>query len=169
MATKQDGDMDDLVSRICPNIDFFERKKFKHKLLEYLTHVSVPVGWETCGYKLSEEHPTYKYRNRLLGNFIEKQKLDEEKQKSASLIVTKTTPEEFIEQLKQFVKEAEQNDSFSEFCESRSSALIDLFQENFKLCGVVIRKCTYNAGHCKASVLIKVRHKPQDGHSALIV
>ena len=42
MATKQDGDMDDLVSGICPNIDFFERKKFKDKLLEYLTHVSVP-------------------------------------------------------------------------------------------------------------------------------
>ena len=168
MASKQDGDMDDLVSRICPNIDFFERKKFKDKLLEYLTHVSVPVGWETYGYKLSEEHPTYKYHKRLLENFIEKQKLDEEKQKSASLIVTKTTPEEFIEQLKQFVKEAEQNDSFSEFCESRSSALIDLFQENFKLCGVVIRKCTYHAGHCKASVLIRVRHKPQDGHSALI-
>ena len=43
MATKQDGDMGDLVSRICSNIYFLERKKFKHKLLEYLTHVSVPA------------------------------------------------------------------------------------------------------------------------------
>ena len=167
MVTVQDGDIDSLVSRIYPNIDFFERRKFKDKLVEYLTHVSVPAGWETCGYRLSKEHPTYKYHKRLLENFMEEQKLEEEKQKSASLTITKTTPEEFVEQLKQFVKVAKQNDSFSEFCEARS-ALIDLFQENFKLCGVVIRKCTYNADHCKVSVLIKVPCKAQDGHSALI-
>ena len=132
MATEQDGDIDSLVSRICPGVDFFERRKFKDKLVEYLTHVSVPAGWETCGYRLSKEHPTYKYHKRLLENFIDKQKLEDEKQKSAGSTVTKTTPEVFFEQLKQFVKVEEQNDSFSEFCDSRRSALIDLFEENLK-------------------------------------
>ena len=168
MATEKDGDIDSLLCRICPDIDVFERKKFKDKLVEYLTHVSVPAGWETCGYRLSKEHPTYKYHKRLLENFIDKQKLEDEKQKSVSSTVTKTKPEVFFEQLKQFVKVEEQNDSFSEFCESRRSALLDLFEKNVKLCGVVIRKCTYNAGHCKVSVLIEVCHKAQDGHSALI-
>ena len=168
MATEKDGDIDSLLCRICPDIDVFERKKFKDKLVEYLTRVSVPAGWETCGYRLSKEHPTYKYHKRLLENFIDKQKLEDEKQKSAGSTVTKTTAEVFFEQLKQFVKVEEQNDSFSEFCDSRRSALIDLFEENLKPHGVVIRKCTYNAGHCKVSVLIEVRHKAQDGHSALI-
>ena len=168
MATEKDGDIDSLLCRICPDIDVFERKKFKDKLVEYLTRVSVPAGWETCGYRLSKEHPTYKYHKRLLENFIDKQKLEDEKQKSVSSIVTKTKPEVFFEQLKQFVKVEEQNDSFSEFCESRRSALLDLFEKNVKLCGVVIRKCTYNAGHCKLSVLIKVPRKAQNGHSELI-
>nr|XP_058942771.1 NFX1-type zinc finger-containing protein 1-like [Pocillopora verrucosa] len=168
MATEQDGDIDSLVSRICPGVDFFERRKFKDKLVEYLTHVSVPAGWETNGYRLSKKHPTYKYHKRLLENFIDKQKLEDEKQKLAGSTVTKTTPEVFFEQLKQFVKVEEQNDSFSEFCDSRRSALIDLFEENLKPHGVVIRKCTYNAGHCKLSVLIKVPRKAQDGHSELI-
>ena len=168
MATEQDGDIDSLVSRICPGVDFFERRKFKDKLVEYLTHVSVPAGSETNGYRLSKKHPTYKYHKRLLENFIDKQKLEDEKQKLAGSTVPKTTPEVFFEQLKQFVKVEEQNDSFSEFCDSRRSALIDLFEENLKLRGVVIRKCTYNAGHCKLSVLIKVPRKAQDGHSELI-
>ena len=170
MATEQDGDIDSLVSRICPGVDFFERRKFKDKLVEYLTRVSVPAGWETNGYRLSKKHPTYKYHKRLLENFIDKQKLEDEKQKLAGSTVTKTTPEVFFEQLKQFVKVEEQNDSFSEFCDSRRSALIDLFEENLKLRGVVIRKCTYNAGHCKLSVLIKVprNFKAQDGYSELI-
>ena len=140
MATEKDGDIDSLLCRICPDIDVFERKKFKDRLVEYLTHVSVPAGWETCGYRLSKEHPTYKYHKRLLENFIDKQKLEDEKQKSVSSTVTKTKPEVFFEQLKQFVKVEEQNDSFSEFCESRRSALIDLFEKNEKHHGVVIRK-----------------------------
>ena len=168
MATVQDGDIDSLVSRICPDIYRLKRSKFKDKLVEHLTHVSVPDGWETCGYRLSEEHPTYKYHRRLLENFIDKQKLEDEKQKSAGSTVIKTTPEVFFEQFKQFVKEAKQNGSFPEFCEQRKSVLIDLFEENLKLSGVVIWKCTSNAGDCKVSVLIKVPYKAQDGHSGLI-
>ncbi|XP_022807453.1 uncharacterized protein LOC111344483 isoform X1 [Stylophora pistillata] len=167
MATEQDGDIDSLVSRFCSKSDFFEFKKYKDKLVEYLSHVAVPAGWEKSGYRLSKEHPTYKYHKRLLENFIENQKLQDENQKSAGSTVTKRTPEVFVEQLKQFVKEAEKNDSFSEFGESERPALIDLLKENLKLCGVVVRKCTYSAHHYKASVLIKENCKAQDGHTAL--
>ncbi|PFX18911.1 Helicase required for RNAi-mediated heterochromatin assembly 1 [Stylophora pistillata] len=107
------------------------------------------------------------YHKRLLENFIENQKLEDKKQKSAGSTVTKRTPEVFVQQLRQFVKDAEQNDSFCEFGESERPALIDLLKENLKLCGVVVRKCTYSAHHYKASVLIKENCKAQDGHSAL--
>ena len=36
MASKQDGDINSLVSRICPDTDVFECKKFKDKLVGYL-------------------------------------------------------------------------------------------------------------------------------------
>ena len=157
MATEEGRNIDDLVSSICK--DFLERRNFKDKCLEFLTHVSVPNGWENIGYRLHQGNPTYKYRKKLLKNFIDKQK-------SQGFSVTNTTTKQFFEQLQHFSDLAETKDSFSEFCQSGSPGLVDLFEKNVKLCGVVIRKCKYDASY-KASVLIKRDNSKQDGRPSL--
>ncbi len=140
MATKE---IDDLVASICK--DALEIRNFKGKCVEFLTEVAVPAGWKDTSYRLSQGHPTYKYRKKLLTDFIDKQK-------SESVTVTGTTTKQFFEQLQQFSELAEANDSFSEFSSPGCPALIDLFEENLKLHGVVVRKSDTKF---KASVLIK--------------
>ena len=157
MATEEGGNIDDLASSICR--DVLERRNFKAKCLEFLTHVSVPNGWENSGYKLHQGNPTYKYRKKLLKYFIDKQK-------SHGFSVTNTTTKQFFEQLQHFSDLAETEDSFSEFFQSGSLALVDLFEKNVKLCGVVIRKWKCDPSY-KASVLIKRDHSEQDGRPSL--
>lgn len=157
MATEEDGNIDDLVSIICN--DVLERHNFKSKCEEFLTKVSVPAGWKQCtAYRLHQGHPTYKYRKKLLTNFIQKQK-------SEGFTVKSTTRKQFFEQLQQFSELSEPDDSFSEFNSSGRPALVDLFEQNLKLLCVVVRKSDTGL---RASVLIETKgHNRQDDNLSL--
>ena len=147
MATEESGNIGDLAASICR--DALELRNFKDKCVAFLTKVSVPADWNDTSYRLAQGHPTYKYRKRLLTNFIEEQK-------SKGIVVTGTKSEtsimtkEFFEQLEKFLELQEANDSFSEFANPGCPALIDLFDKNLKLQGVVVRK-----SNTKLCVLIK--------------
>ena len=151
MATEEDGNIDSLVSIICK--DVFELRTFKSKCEEFLTEVSVPASWEGNAYRLHPGNPTYRYRKKLLSNFIDKRV-------SEGFTVKSSTTKQFFDELQEFSKLSESNDSFSEFWSSESPALIDLFKQHIKLCGPVVRK---SDSELKLSVLIKTGgHKRQD-------
>ena len=147
MATEESGNIDDLAAIICK--DALELRNFKGKCLEFLTKVFVPGDWEDRSYRLTQEHPTYTYRKKLLTTFIE-----EQKSKGVMVIGTKSktsiTTENFFELLEKFSELQETNDSFPEFANPGYPALIDLFDKNLKLQGVVVRK-----SDTKLCVLIK--------------
>ena len=145
MATEEDGNIDSLVSIICK--DVLERRNFKSKCEEFLTKVSVPASWEGNAYRLHQGNPTYRYRKKLLSNFIDKRV-------SEGFTVKSSTTKQFFDELQEFSKLSESNDSFSEFWSSERPALIDLFEQNIKLCGPVVRK---SDRELKVSVLLKAR------------
>lgn len=152
MATEEDRNIDSLVSIICK--DVLERRNFKSKCEEFLTKVSVPASWpEGNAYRLHQRNPTYRYRKKLLSNFIQKRV-------SEGFTVKSSTTKQFFDELQAFSELSESNDSFSEFWSSERPALIDLFEQNIKLCGPVVRKFDTEL---KASVLLKTRsHSRQD-------
>ena len=152
MATEEDRNIDSLVSIICK--DALERRNFKSKCKEFLTKVSVPASWpEGNAYRLHQGNPTYRYRKKLLSNFIQKKS-------SEGFTVKSSTTKQFFDELQEFSALSESNDSFSEFWSSERPALIDLFEQNIKLCGPVVRKFDTEL---KASVLLKTRsHSRQD-------
>ena len=152
MAAEEDGNIDSLVSSICK--DVLERRNFKSKCEEFLTKVSVPASWpEGNAYRLHQGNPTYRYRKKLLSNFIQKRS-------SEGFTVKSSTTKQFFDELQEFSALSESNDSFSEFWSSERPALIDLFEQNIKLCGPVVRKFDTEL---KASVLLKTRsHSRQD-------
>lgn len=154
MATEEDGNIDSLVSIICK--DVLERRNFKSKCEEFLTKVSVPASWpEGNAYRLHQGNPTYRYRKKLLSNFIQKRS-------SEGFTVKSSTTKQFFDELQEFSALSESNDSFSEFWSSERPALIDLFEQNIKLCGPVVRKFDTEL---KVSVLLKTRgHSRQDGN-----
>lgn len=154
MATEEDRNIDSLVSIICK--DALERRNFKSKCEEFLTKVSVPASWpEGNAYRLHQGNPTYRYRKKLLSNFIQKRS-------SEGFTVKSSTTKQFFDELQEFSALSESNDSFSEFWSSERPALIDLFEQNIKLCGPVVRKFDTEL---KVSVLLKTRgHSRQDGN-----
>ena len=145
MATEEDGNIDSLVSIICK--DVLERRNFKSKCEEFLTKVSVPASWEGNAYRLHQGNPTYRYRKKILSNFIHERV-------SEGFTVKSSTTKQFFDELQEFLKLSESNDSFSEFWSSDRPALIDLFEQNIKLCGPVVRKSDTKL---KVSVLLKTR------------
>ena len=145
MATEEDGNIDSLVSIICK--DVFELRTFKSKCEEFLTEVSVPASWEGNAYRLHPGNPTYRYRKKLLSNFIRKRV-------SEGFTVKSGTTKQFFDELQEFSNLSELNGGFSEFWSSERPALIDLFEQNIKLCGPVVWK---SDTELKVSVLIKTR------------
>lgn len=145
MATEEDGSIDSLVSIICK--DALERRHFKSKCEEHLTKVSVPAGWEDKEYRLHQENPTYKYRKKILTNFIHKRV-------SEGFTVKGGKSEQFLDELQEFSELPESDDNFSEFWSSKRPASPDLLQQNIKLCGPVVWK---SDTELKASVLIKTK------------
>ena len=148
MATEEDGNIDSLVPIICK--DVLERRNFKSKCEEFLTKVSVPDGWEGNEYRLHQGNPTYRYRKKLLSNFIHMRV-------SEGFTVKSGTAKQFFDELQEFSESSESDDSFSEFWSSERPALIDLFEQNIKLKGPVVWK---SDTELKVSVLIK-----EGGHS----
>jgi len=145
MAADEEGSINSLVSIICK--DALERRNFKIKCEEFLSKVSVPAGWEGKAYTLHQGNPTYRYRKNLLSNFIHQKASD-------GFIVKGGTTKQFLDELQEFSNLSESDDSFSEFWSSESPALIDLFEQNIKLFGPVVRKSHTER---KVSVLIKTR------------
>ena len=152
MATEEGGNIDSLVPKICK--DVLERPSFKSKCEKFLTKVSVPAGWEGNEYRLHQGNPTYRYRKKLLSNFIHKRV-------SEGFLVKGSTTKQFFDELQEFSESSESDDSFSELWSSESPALIDLFERNIKLCGPVVRK---SHTELKVSVLLQARGRSrQDG------
>jgi len=152
MAADEEGTIDSLVSIICK--DVLERPNFKSKCEEFLTKVSVPAGWEGKAYRLHQGNSTYRYRKKILSNFIH--------QRVSERFIVKHggTAKQFFDELQEFSMSSESDDSFSEFWSSESPALINLFEQNIKLFGPVVRKSHMEL---KVSVLIKARgHNRQD-------
>ena len=140
MTSEGDESIDGLVKQICK--DFLRQHEFKIKFQTFLTKVEVPCGWEDKGYKLNQGHPTYEYRLKILKNLVRQKK-------SEGFSLTKETSKEFFDELNQILKN---DDSFPDSHDSRSKHGIDLFEQNVKLQGVVVRKSEEKQ---KASVLIK--------------
>ena len=155
MATEVEGRIDDLVSRICS--DVLQCRQFKEHFQTFLTKVEVPIGWEEKGYRLGEDHPTYKYRLQILRNFVDTIKTSE------GFYLTNDTPKQFCDKLKQY-SDSKIDDSFPDSVHDERSQHIDLFDQNVKLQGVVVRKSEKIR---KASLLIiKDNHSKQRGHAS---
>lgn len=144
MATKEGGNVDDFARRICKHS--LERRQFVKSFQRFLTKVDLPDDWEdSSDYELQAAHPTYKYRQNCLRKFID--------QKEAKGIkVTGDQLNGFITELEDAAKSPlEVENSFSSPQEQKSQPF-DLFEQNFKLQGVVVRKCDKKL---KASILTK--------------
>ena len=145
MFPRDAGNIDNVVSKICK--DKLQCHLVKNRCLNFLSNVEVPFGWKGEIYKLDQHLPTYKFRLQILRAFVAIQEAE-------GVFVTSSTCEEFFGELKQFSLDAGNDDD--EFWEQgngqHSRPGGDLFQQNIKLQGVVVRK----SENClKASVLVK--------------
>lgn len=146
MASKEgENSVDDFARRICK--DVLDRKQFVQAFQRFLTKVDLPDDWKDSGYELQDIHPTYKYRHDCLRKFVA--------QKEAEHIeVEFDRLGEFIKQLKNAAilnSPLEVENSFSHLQEQKSQPF-DLFEQNIKLEGVVVRKCEKRL---RASILTK--------------
>ena len=141
--------LEDFAKRICE--DRLGRDKFVKRFRKFLTKVDLPDDWkDSSGYELQDALPTYKHRYNCLRKFVE-----QAEEKSMT-----------VDQLEDFVKKIEiaahspleTERSFSSIQEHRSQPF-DLFEQNFKVKGVVVRKCE---NKLKASILTK-KVKTKDG------
>ena len=142
-------DLDELLSKICKQDKLLEEQA-KLKCLHFLSDVEIPSGWEDSkSYKLNEQHPTYKYRLQILMFFVRK-KVEE------GVIITSKTSKEFFDELKRFLWESYSTSDDDRLWEpvhdQKGSAGVDLFLQNVKLEGVVVRKSEKRK---KVSVLVK--------------
>lgn len=113
---------------------------------DILTSVKVPSGWKDRGYTLEPHHTTYKFRHKLVRNFLEKKK-------SVGFEVTsRDSSKQFVCDLKGYL-DSECGKTFPDFdLDLRSKLNIDLFEQNIKLQGVVVWKSDERAA---AFVLVK--------------
>ena len=149
MFPRDAGSIDNIVSKICK--DKLQCHPVKNRCLNFLSNVEVPFGWKGEIYKLDQHLPTYKCRLQILRAFVAKKEAE-------GVFVTSSTCEEFFSELKQFsLDPINDNDEFWEHVNGQLSRPgVDLFQQNIKLQGVVVRK---SENWLKASVLVK-----KEGH-----
>ena len=111
----------------------------------FLTEVKVPAKWKgRADYKLRQVHETYRYREKVIREFVAKKKSEKFK------ISRKTIPQ-FFDELERFANSAETSNTLCDLnhrnksCKSRPT-ISDLFGENdVKLQGVVVRTSDQNA------------------------
>ncbi|KAK2558264.1 NFX1-type zinc finger-containing protein 1 [Acropora cervicornis] len=149
MFPRDAGNIDNIVSKICK--DKLQCHLVKNQCLNFLSNVEVPFGWKGEIYKLDQHLPTYKFRLQILRDFVAIKEAE-------GVFVTSSTCEEFFGELKQFSLDPGNDDG--EFWEhgngQHSRPGVDLFQQNIKLQGVLVRK---SENWLKASVLVK-----KEGH-----
>ena len=145
MFPHDEGDIDKIVAKICK--DKLQSRQVKDHCLNFLSNVEVPLGWKDESYKLNQDLPTYKYRLQILKDFVAKKE-------EGGVFVTSSTCEIFFNELKQFSSDSRNDDD--EFWEhddgQHNRPGVDLFLQNIKLQGVVVRK---SKKRLKASVLVK--------------
>lgn len=134
--------LEDFASRICK--DYIDRGKFAKRFQRFLTKVDLPDDWEdSSGYELQEALPTYKHRYNCLRKCVEQTK-DES--------ITDDQLEDFVKKIENAAySPSEIEKSFSSIQEHENQSF-DLFEQNFKVKGVVVRKCEKKL---KASILTK--------------
>ncbi|XP_044174210.1 uncharacterized protein LOC114958008 [Acropora millepora] len=149
MFPRDAGNIDNIVSKICK--DKLQCHLVKIRCLNFLSNVEVPFGWKGEIYKLDQHLPTYKFRLQILRAFVAIKEAE-------GVFVTSSTCEEFFGELKQFsLDPGNDDDEFWEHGNGQHSRPgVDLFQQNIKLQGVVVRK---SENWLKASVLVK-----KEGH-----
>ena len=136
----------DFAERICK--DRLDRTKFVKRFQRFLTKVDLPDDWEDSGgYELQDALPTYKHRYNCLRKFVEQ--IEGESMTADQL-------EDFVKKIENAADSPlETEKSFSSFQE-RKNQPFDLFEQNFKVRGVVVRKCETKL---KASILVKKKDR----------
>ena len=140
------GNIHNIVTKICE--DKLHWCHVKERCLNFLRNVEVPSGWKDESYNLHQDLPTYKYRLQILKDFIAEKE-------EGGVFVTSSTCEKFFNELKQFSSDSRDDDD--EFWDQHDDCQhsrpgVDLFLQNIKLQGVVVRKSNKRL---KASVVIK--------------
>ena len=145
MFHRDAGNIDNIVTKICKD-KLFE-SQVRKRCLNFLSNVEVPFGWKDKSYKLDQDLPTYKYRVQILKAFVERKE-------AGKFVTSQSTYEEFCEELKQFSLDPRDDDDefWEHYNDQNSRPGVDLFQQNVKLLGVVVRK---SQKRLKASVLVK--------------
>ena len=146
MFSHDAGNIDNIVSKICKD-KLRCHLEVKNRCHHFLSNVEVPFGWKGEIYKLDQHLPTYKHRLQILRDFVAIKEAE-------GVFVTSSTCEEFFGELKQFsLDPINDDDEFWEHGNGQHSRPgVDLFQQNIKLQGVVLRK---SENWLKASVLVK--------------
>ena len=134
--------LEDFAQRICK--DRLERTEFVKRFQRFLTKVDLPDDWEdSSGYELQDALPTYKHRYNCLKKLVDQTE-------SESL-----TADQLGDFVKKFENAAdsplETEKSFSSIQEHKNQPF-DLLEHNFKVKGVVVRKCDQKL---MASILVK--------------
>lgn len=128
-------------SGVCTDKLYLISKPLKRDFQNILTSVKVPSGWEDRGYTIEPHHTTYKFRHKLVRNFLERKK-------SEGFKLTRLSSEQFFRELKGFL-DSECGETFPDFeLDVRSKHNIDLFEQNIKLQGVVVWKSDERAIAC---------------------
>ena len=128
-------------SGVCTDKLYLISKPLKRDFQNILTSVKVPSGWEDRGYIIEPHHTTYKFRHKLVRNFLERKK-------SEGFKLTRLSSEQFFLELKGFL-DSECGETFPDFdLDVRSKHNIDLFEQNIKLQGVVVWKSDERAIAC---------------------
>ena len=137
---------------ICKNLLLF--RTLEENFRAFLTDVKVPSGFadndSLNDYKLEPHHKTYKFRRKLVKEFIDVKRSEDFR------LTENSHSKQFFDELKQFVELSETEGSFSDFDLEQTGRLqkIDLFEENVKVKGVVVCKFSKKAKVC---VLIKTK------------
>ena len=143
MAAEGGNNIEVLLSNFCK--DGLIRNDFLKRCNTFLTEVKVPSKWkDKTDYGLQRFHETYKYREKVIREFVGKKESEKFK-------VSSQTKRQFFDELERFANSAETNNTLSDLlahdknCKNRP-AISDLFgEDDVKLQGVVVRKTDENA------------------------
>ena len=145
----------DFISKICVKhrVIFGPVKKRCAKLLE---EVRTPQGWKEP-YQLRKSDPSYKFRLKLIKDFVDRKQSESYDIRSS---------DEFINELKSFLtgKESDCTDDELHPPTGDSSSFPDLFENSWKVEGVVVRKSA-----SRASVLVKSSFRGRPKQEELIL
>lgn len=148
--------LEDFAKRICK--DRLDREEFVKRFRRFLTKVDLPDDWEdSSGYELHDDLPTYKHRYNCLRKFVEQAEAES---------MTVDQLEDFVKKIEKAARSPSETErSFSSIQEHKNHPF-DLFEQNFKVEGVVVRKCEKKL---KASIVTKKVKKKDHGKQKFLL